>query len=110
MAKQELEWFDPMTNGKWFHPEGYPEGVMQMIIAKCPDTGVQTSMSIWPAGTKDTRVLSHDTWEECYMIEGSQVCNGRVISAGMVTVRPPNMPHGPFESPNGCRTFEVYYK
>ena len=109
MGKIEKEWFDANIKGVWFHPEGYPETVKQMIIAKDEETGVQVSMSIWEPGTQDTRVLKHDNCEICFMVEGEQVCNGQVISPGMVTIRPPFMPHGPFGSPNGCKVFEVFF-
>ena len=38
-------------------------------------------------------------------ISGDQI----EISPGMVTIRPPFMPHGPFGSPNGCKVFEVFF-
>ena len=110
MAKQELEFFDPTINGKWEQPEGYPEGVKNLIITNDPDTGATTAFSIWEPGTVYNRVLSHDLWEEIYIIEGDQYVGDETYTAGMVAVRPPFMKHGPFGSKNGCRIFVVNYK
>ena len=110
MAKQELEFFDPTIKGTWVHPEGYPEGVHNLIIAQDPESGATTSFSIWDPGTEDDRVLSHDLWEEIYIIEGDQYVGDQVYTAGMVAVRPPFMKHGPFGSKNGCRIFCVTHE
>ena len=40
MAKRELEFFDPKVNGTWRRPEGYPEGITELIITECPETKV----------------------------------------------------------------------
>jgi hypothetical protein len=34
---------------------------------------------------------------------------GETCSAGMYACRPPGMPHGPWRSEDGCRTFEIRY-
>lgn len=109
MPKQELEFFDPKANGKWSHPDGYPEGVTQLMITKCPETGAFTRLLHFEPGTKTAGTLDHETWEEIYIIEGDMVANGQKYTAGMVAVRPPHMPHGPFETIGGCTTYEVHY-
>ena len=107
--KQELEFFDPQREGTWFRPEGYPEGVTQLTITECPETGVFTRFLKFEPGVATTATLSHDCWEEVYIIEGALRADGCVYTAGMAAVRPPHMPHGPFSTEGGCMTYEVHY-
>jgi len=110
MAKQELEFFDPEATGRWFHPEGYPEGIENLIIAECPKTGMRTLLSRWAPGYRELDVLEHDYWEEIYIIEGDMYVGENTYTAGMAAVRPPHMIHGPFGSVNGCKIFVVFYQ
>lgn len=107
--KQELEFFDAKKEGKWFRPEGYPQGVTQLTITECPETGVFTRFLKFEPGTATTETLSHDCWEEVYIIEGDMRADGNIYTAGMTAVRPPHMPHGPFSTKDGCMTYEVHY-
>ncbi|ALS23954.1 MULTISPECIES: cupin domain-containing protein [Paenibacillus] len=111
MAKPELEFTDytkfeqkPFTNVK---------GLSERVIAKDPETGVATRILIFEPGTDTTPngVQIHDFWEELYVIEGSLIdlTLNQEFTAGMVACRPPGMKHGPWISPNGCKTFEVRY-
>jgi hypothetical protein len=109
MPKQELEFFDAKLTGKWVHPQGYPEGVTQLLITECPDTKVFTRFLKFEPGTRTTSTLSHECWEEVYIIQGELIAEGKCYTAGMTAVRPPHMPHGPFETVNGCLTYEVHY-
>ena len=61
-------------------------------------------------GSGNDRVVTHDFWEEIYIISGTLDCGGRPYPAGSVAVRPPGMPHGPFHSAAGCVSFEVRYR
>jgi hypothetical protein len=54
--------------------------------------------------------VTHDFWEEIYIISGTLECGGHPYPAGSVAVRPPGMPHGPFRSAGGCVSFEVRYR
>jgi len=107
MAKQELEFFDP-AGLPWRRPEGYPEGAMEQIIAE-DENGAFTRLLRFAPGTEGTETLIHDCWEEVYIIEGELLAGDQVYSKGMVAVRPPGMPHGPFRSPKGALMFEVHY-
>lgn len=109
MAKQELEFFNPEKEREWFRPEGYPEGVLQLTITECPETKVFTRFLKFAPGVKTASTLSHDCWEEVYIIEGDLSADGITYTAGMAAVRPPHMPHGPFSTVNGCKTYEVHY-
>lgn len=109
MPKQELEFFDARKNGKWERPAGYPAGVTQLIITECPDTKVFTRFVRFEPGVQTTQTLSHECWEEVYIIEGELMADGETYTAGMTAVRPPGMPHGPFKTVSGCLTYEVHY-
>jgi hypothetical protein len=107
MPKQELEFFDP-TGLPWRRPEGYPEGAAQLIITK-DEEGSFTRLMRFAPGTQSTSTLVHDCWEEVYIIEGELIAGDKSYTKGMVAVRPPGMPHGPFSSPKGVLMFEVHY-
>lgn len=109
MPKQELEFFDATKTGKWVRPEGYPEGVTQLIVTQCPETGAFTRLLKFEPGTATTATLDHECWEEVYIIEGELIANGETYTKGMTAVRPPHMPHGPFKTIHGCMTYEVHY-
>ncbi len=109
MPKQELEFIDPTKQREWFHPVGYPEGVKQLTVTECPETKVFTRFLHFDPGTKTIGTLTHECWEEVYIVEGDLRADGQTYTKGMVAIRPPRMPHGPFETVNGCTTFEVHY-
>jgi anti-sigma factor ChrR (cupin superfamily) len=108
VPKKELEFFDP-SDLAWRRPEGYPEGVTELIITEDKEAGTFTRLLKFEPGTETTKTLQHDCWEEVYIIEGGLICNGEVYTKGMVAVRPPGMKHGPFKAPVGALTFEVHY-
>lgn len=109
MAKPEREFFDATIHGKWVRPEGYPEGITQLIITECPETRVFTRFLKFEPGVASTATLSHECWEEVYIISGDLSDGKATYTAGMTAVRPPHMPHGPFSSEKGCLTYEVHY-
>ena len=109
MPKLELEFFDPQKEREWFRPDGYPEGVEQLTITEDKESGVFTRFLRFAPGTPATSRLSHECWEEVYIIKGELICDGNRYTAGMVAVRPPHMPHGPFSSEKGAMMFEVHY-
>jgi anti-sigma factor ChrR (cupin superfamily) len=109
MAKQELEFLDP-NSLTWRRPEGYPEGILELIITEDKETSEFTRLLKFEPGTVMTNVLVHECWEEVYILEGGLICGDQVYTTGMVTVRPPGMKHGPFKTPVGALTFEVHYR
>lgn len=61
-------------------------------------------------GAGNDAVVTHDFWEEIYIVSGACEVGGITYRAGMVAVRPPGTPHGPFRSVGGCLNFEVRYR
>ena len=61
--------------------------------------------------TSSMGVQRHDFWEEVLILEGDffDVSLGETFVKGMYACRPPGMPHGPWRSQNGCKTFEIRY-
>lgn len=109
MPKQEIEFTDTSVF-TWREPEGYPPGVTELIIAEDQAQGVFTRLLKFEPGAEVNRVLTHDCWEEVYILEGGIISGDRVFTKGMVAIRPPGMKHGPFKAPVGALTFEVHYR
>jgi hypothetical protein len=113
MSKPEFEFF-PCTTVGWTPCEGSKcEGLEERILALDPERRVATRMLHFKPGTDTTPngTLTHDFWEEVYILEGSiyDTLLQQNFTAGMYACRPPGMKHGPWQSPNGCTTFEVRY-
>ncbi len=112
MTKPELEIF-PVEDVPWTPVPGGVPGLSERILATDPERGVATRMLRFDPGT-DTGpmgVVTHDFWEEVYILEGSlhDVSLDEVFAAGTYACRPPGMKHGPWRAPEGCVTFEVRY-
>ena len=112
MAKPEFEFF-PVSAVDWIPIPGPVSGLAERILARDPETGVGTRMLRFSPGcdTTPNGVLTHDFWEEVYILEGAifDLALGKNFTAGMYACRPPGMKHGPWKSPDGCITFEVRY-
>ena len=109
MAKPEFEFFDP--SGFPHDSIGGIEGLTEQILSRDDVTGDYTRMLHFQPGT-DTSAMGpqrHDFWEEVWIIEGSihDIPLNQTFTSGMYACRPPGMPHGPWISPNGCKTFEL---
>ena len=116
MPKPEYEFFDPLTakHLAWRPMAGDATGQLQeMILSQDPETGDYTRLLRFPAGTDTSPngVLTHDFWEEVWIIEGSihDLRLGQTFTQGMYACRPPGMEHGPWTSPDGALTFEIRY-
>ncbi len=112
MSKPEFEFF-PATNVDWTPVPGKVPGLYERILAQDSETGVATRMLRFSPGanTSANGILTHDFWEEVYILEGSiyDFSLGQNFTAGMYACRPPGMKHGPWKSEEGCTTFEVRY-
>jgi quercetin dioxygenase-like cupin family protein len=108
-TKAEREFLDP-TPLPWRPAAGFAGGVWEQVISGGEDEGVTTRLLRFDPGGGNDRVVTHDFWEEIYVVSGTLECGGRLYPAGSVAVRPPGMPHGPFHSESGCVSFEVRYR
>ena len=112
MSKPEFEFF-PATDVNWTPVPGNTSGLYERILARDPKTGVATRILRFSPGadTSANGTLTHDFWEEVYILEGSihDIPLGKTFCAGMYACRPPGMKHGPWKTEEGCTTFEVRY-
>lgn len=114
MAKMEHEFFEASTV-PFTQCSGKVSELSERILAsEGGDPEVITRILRFDAGvdTSPNGVLTHDFWEEVYILEGSitDLRLGQTFTAGMYACRPPGMEHGPWKSEAGCVTFEVRYK
>jgi hypothetical protein len=107
--KEEREFF-PASEVPWEPVPGLP-GQQERILAGDRATPNHSRMLRFEPGTVTSQTLVHDFWEEVWILEGSlrDLRLEETFTAGMYACRPPGMPHGPWESPEGCTTFEVRY-
>ena len=112
MAKPEHE-FHPITDIEYTECPGGNPLIKERILAKDPETGVATRILRYEPGADSSPMgqLTHDFWEEVYIIEGSFVdlTLNRTFRAGDFAIRPPGMPHGPWKTDEGVLTFESRY-
>ena len=112
MAKPEIE-FTP-TSSVEFTPCHPPvAGLFEAILARDDKNGSATRILKFEAGTDTSAIgtLTHDFWEEVFLIEGS-LTDKRLnctFTAGDWAIRPPGMEHGPWVSETGAKLFEVRY-
>jgi hypothetical protein len=109
MTKPTLEFHAP--RGDWV-PTGI-DGQSEQILAADPETGVRTRLLRFVPGTDTSSAgtISHDFWEEIYVISGeiTDTRLGLSVAAGHYACRPPGMEHGPWRSETGALLFEVRY-
>lgn len=108
--KEELEFHDPSSR-PWDPIDGVP-GLHERIVAGRRDSHDHSRMLRFDPGCVTPETLTHDFWEEVWILEGSlrDLRLGQTFTAGMYACRPPAMPHGPWDSKEGCLTFEVRYR
>lgn len=112
MSKPEIE-FTPVAETEWTPVPGGVPGMYERILARDPSANVATRMLRFDPGADSSRygVVTHDFWEEVYILQGSlhDLSLGKTFPAGTYACRPPGMKHGPWRSEDGCITFEVRY-
>jgi ChrR Cupin-like domain len=106
-VKPALE-FLPAASVEWSALGG---GLSERILGRDEATGIHTRMLRFERGTSTVETLTHDFWEEVWIVEGAITDRrlGKTFGAGTYACRPPGMEHGPWDSPGGCVTFEVRY-
>jgi hypothetical protein len=117
MIKEHKEFHPVAMDSGWETPPGYPAGIQQKILSGSLDEqgmkGTRTRLLRFDAGIKTTEPFVHDYFEEVYLISGDLIV-GKDGSLGTFdeqtyACRPPQTPHGPFESKNGCLLLEVHF-
>jgi hypothetical protein len=115
---QEFATLD-MTTG-WEVPAGYPPGVRQKVISGALDEqerrGTRTRLLQFDPGAYTSSLITHDYWEEVYVVSGELIVGNDAAGAGgqafppnTYACRPPHVAHGPFKSATGCLLFEIHY-
>lgn len=109
MPKEEKEFFD-INALSWRPVEGYPEGCWERILSS-DETGWYTRILRFEPGVETTETLTHDFWEEVYILKGGLIDKrtGDIYPEGTYACRPPGMKHGPYKAPIGCITIEFRY-
>ena len=107
--KEELEFHDPSLR-PWEQVNGVP-GLYERIIAGERGSPDHSRMLRFDPGCVTPETLTHDFWEEVWILTGSlrDLRLDQTFTAGMYACRPPGMPHGPWDTEEGCVTFEVRY-
>lgn len=115
-TKPEYEFFDPtVTEGfSWTPLDGDLTGMLsEMILSGGHSDGWVSRLLKFEPGcdTSPNGVLTHDVWEEVYIISGTirDLRLDQTFTAGMYASRPPGMEHGPWAAPDGALTFELRY-
>jgi hypothetical protein len=116
MAKPEMEFHAPdhlpwtPVAGSAVGGAGGP-GVSEKVLSRDDETGDVTRLLRFEAGVQTTDTITHDFWEEVWILEGelTDLGKGQTFTAGMYACRPPGMVHGPYRVPRGCVTLEMRY-
>jgi hypothetical protein len=119
-AKPHIEFTALDMEEGWEVPPGYPDGIMQKILASDIDerrkTGSRSRLLRLDPGAYSTEPFIHDHWEEVYLVSGDLIVGndangdgGEPFLAPTYACRPPGVHHGPFKSEGGCILFEIHY-
>jgi len=113
MSKEHLEFFTIDLSTGWETPSDYPEGIKQKILSGYLDNeqkkGSRTRLLRFEPGAFTTQPFLHDYWEEVFQISGTLTVGGKTFGPMTYACRPPQTPHGPFSSKEGCLLLEIHY-
>jgi hypothetical protein len=112
MSKPEREFFRPDSlpwvpvTGSSAAGAGGP-GIEQKVLSLDAATGDVTRLLRFAAGVATEETISHDFWEEVWIVEGAVVDLGKnaTYTAGMYACRPPGE-----GQPSGALLFEIRYR
>jgi hypothetical protein len=85
-------------------------GIAQRVLSQDPVDGTLTRLARWAPGTvSGAEVIRHEYFEEVYLLEGSltDLSLGQTFATGDYASRPPGMPHGPYQTDEGCTMLEI---
>lgn len=114
MPSKDMEIFDPFAAGSGYEwePVDDHDDIFEMVMYR-DDDGSHTRFLRLESGAKIDERLSHDHYEELFIIKGGIIDTylNEAFTAGMYACRTPGMAHGPYVAPVGCLTIEFrYYK
>lgn len=111
MPKPEMEFWDPFADPDAWTPVPGVDGMSERTLAEDTETGSYSRLLKFEPGCDSTPmgVQRHDFWEEILIYSGAlhDLTLNETFSAGQHACRPPGMAHGPWQTPDGCITFEV---
>ena len=109
MSKPELEFLN-VDNFEWVPIDNAP-GTYERILSSDKNLGNYTRMLKFDVGAETHETLTHEFWEEVYIIKGGlyDKAKKQLFTEGMYACRPPGMTHGPYKSSEGCITIEMRY-
>ena len=108
MVRQNIEFVDT-SSIPW---KKLSKGIYEKILNGDDGTGVYTRMVKIEPGAQIDQILSHDFFEEFYVLEGAITDKtlNKTFTKGTYAFRRPGLKHGPLVSQNGCQTLEVRYR
>lgn len=113
MIKQHLEFHNLDMSSGSTRPEGYPEGIDQKIICGAlhedTKTGSRTRLLRFQPGAFTTEPFVHEYWEEVFLVSGKLIVAGESFKGLTYACRPPQVPHGPFATDEGCLLLETHF-
>lgn len=112
MPKEEREFESTDLIGAWRQVSEEEPAIWEKILSRDPETGNMTRLVKFLPGLRTTEVLTHDNWEEVYMLEGflTDTRKNITMGKGYYACRPIGMEHGPYYTPFGCTMLEIRYQ
>ncbi|MGJ3260717.1 MAG: cupin domain-containing protein [Rhodospirillales bacterium] len=115
--KEHHEFFDALAEDGWETVDGF-DGIETKVLSGRFDhaaaTGAVTRVTRWAPGTVSPEPSVHDWCEEVFIVSGTLTIGTpgdeeKTLAAGTYAVRPPQVPHGPFFTRDGCVMLEFLY-
>ena len=97
----DAEWIDAAER------DNLPAGVKVKILSEDPDTGRKDMYVYFEPGYLEPR-HTHIGQHSDVLLEGRWIIEGIEVGPGGYIYGPPNVPHGPFECPDGCLVFASF--
>ena len=87
-TKEGHEFFDP-TDLPWHPAPGFTSGVWERIVSGGRDGGVTTRFLRFDPGSGNDAVVTHDFWEEIYIVSGTFECGSAGVHGRLRSRAPP---------------------
>lgn len=111
MAKPETEFWDPFADPDAWTPVAGVRGLSERVLGTDEQTGTYSRLLKFEPGCDTTPmgVQRHDFYEEVLIYSGAlhDLTLDQTFGPGQYAYRHPGMAHGPWQTPDGCVTFEV---